>query len=300
MTERFVSTNLDLSRLPAPQVIKQIDYEAILVAAIADLAARFRAAGLNLDTTTLETEPAVILLQAGAYRETLVRAAINDAARSCLVAFATGGDLEHLGAFYGVARLIIQPATADQPEVLEGDADLRQRIQLAPELLPYAGMTGGGYRALARKTAPEVKDVATIKRPGGRVDVVLLARAGDGTAQPGTVDRVYRAFQDDEATQLTDIVTVRSAAIMPYAVNLTLAVRAGPDPTVVRLTAEKAVKAYAADRHRVGAVVYAQMLEAAASVGGVEHAHVDVGDIDPGIGGAAYLSDIVTTVEIVG
>lgn len=300
MTQRFVSTNLDLSRLPAPQVIKQVDFEALLAASIADLVARFRVAGLNLDTTNLETEPAALLLQAAAYRETLTRAAINDAARSVLLAFATGNDLEHLGAFYGVSRLTIQEATADQAAVLEDDSDLRQRIQLAPELLPYAGMTGGGYRALARKTAPEVKDVATVKRPGGRVDVVLLGRIGDGTAAPATVDKVYRAFQDDEATQLTDIVTVRSAAITPYTVNLALSVRAGPDPSVVKTAAEKALRAYAADRHRVGAIVYSQMLEAAASVGGVEHAIVDVTDIDPGPGGAAFLAGLATTVEIVG
>jgi phage baseplate assembly protein W len=174
MTLRFASTNLDLSRLPSPEVIKSVDYEQILAQRLADLVARFKAIGIDLDTTSLESEPAVILEQADAYREALALAAINDAARSVMLAFATGGDLEHLGAFFGVQRLTVTPATNDAPAIMEDDASLRARIQLAPEALPYAGMTGGGYRSLALKTAPSLKDVLPLKRSGGQVDIVLL------------------------------------------------------------------------------------------------------------------------------
>jgi phage-related baseplate assembly protein len=298
MTQRFVSDTLDLSRLPAPQVIKGVDYESIRAASLVDLVARMKAAGIELDTANLETEPAAILAEAAAYREMLARAAINDAARAVMVAFATGSDLDHLAAFYGVARLVITPATDQGAAVMESDADLRERVQLAPEALPYAGMTGGGYRALARRTAPTVKDVATIKRPGGVVDVVLLSREGSGATPPAVVDAVYRAFQDDEATQLTDVVTVRPATIVPYSVNLTLLVRRGPDPAIVKAAAEAGVRKYAASRHKVGQVVYADMIVAAAAVGGVENATVDISDVDPGVAGAAFLELLVTTVEL--
>jgi phage-related baseplate assembly protein len=300
MTARFVSETLDLSRLPPPEVVKSVDFEVILAERLADMLARFKAAGIDFDTASLESEPAVILQQADAFREMLTRAAINDAARGVMLAFATGANLDNLAAFYGVTRLVVKPATDEEPAVIEGDADLRTRVQLAPEQLPYAGMTGGGYRALALRIAPTLKDVATIKRPGGYVDLVLLSREGNGAVANGTVDAVYRAFQDDAATQLTDIVAVRSATIVPYSANLTLRVRGGPDPTAVKLAAEKAVRIYAADRHRVGQVVYAQMLEAAASVGGVENASVDIDDVDPGASGAAYLSALVTTIEVAG
>jgi phage-related baseplate assembly protein len=298
MTTRFVSDTLDLSRLPAPQVVKGVDFESIRAASLLDLVARFKAAGLDLDTANLETEPAAILAEAAAFREMLCNAAINDAARAVMVAFATGSDLDHLAAFYGVERLVITPATDQVAAVMESDADLRTRVVLAPEALPYAGMTGGGYRALALRTAPTVKDVATIKRDGGRVDVVLLSREADGATPEPVVDAVYTAFQDDGATQLTDIVTVRSATIVPYNVNLTLRVRRGPDPTVVKAAAEAGVRKYAASRHRVGLVVYRNMLEAAAAVGGVENATVDIADVDPGVDGAAFLGTLTTTVEI--
>jgi phage-related baseplate assembly protein len=303
MTTRFVSNALDLSRLPAPEVVKAVDYEAILAARLADLKVRLAAAGLDFDTGNLESEPAAILEQADAYREALTLAAINDAARAVMLATATGANLDNLAAFYGVQRLVIVPAdpTANPPvvEVLESDADLRRRVQLAPEQLPYAGMTGGGYRALALRLAPSVKDVTTVKRDGGRVDVVLLGRDGDGTVPDEVVSTVYAGFQDDAATQLTDIVTVRGATIVPYSAALTLKLRAGPDPVVIKAAAEAAVRAYCADRHRVGAVVYANMIEAAAAVGGVENATVDIDDIDPGADGAAFLSALTVTYAVV-
>lgn len=292
MTARFVSDNLDLSTLPSPDVVKGVDYEVIL----AERIARLKELWPDLDTENLETEPGVILQQADAFREMLIKAAINDAARAVMLAFATGGDLDQIGAFYGVARLTIP----GDPPLVESDSDFRARIKLAPEQLPYAGMTGGAYRALALRTAPSVKDVSTIKRPGGHVDVILLGRDGDGEVSPEVESAVYLAFQDDDATQLTDIVAVRSATITTFDIALTLQVRRGPDPATVKAAAETAVRAYCASRHRVGKIVYRNMVEAAAAVGGVENATVDIDDIDPGADGAAYLGALVTTVEVVG
>lgn len=304
MTTRFVSNALDLSRLPAPEVVKGVDYESILAARLADLKARMATIGIDLDTTGLESEPSVILEQADAYREALTLAAINDAARSVMLATATGGNLDNLALFYGVQRLVITPANpaANPPvaAVMESDSDLRARIQLAPEQLPYAGMTGGGYRALALRLAPGVKDVTTLKRDGGRVDIILLGRTGNGAVASEVVSAVYAGFQDDAATQLTDIVTVRGATIVPYAVTIDLKIRTGPDPAIVRTAAEAAIRTYCASRHRVGQVVYANMIEAAAAVGGVENASADISDIDPGADGAAYLSTLTITTQVVG
>lgn len=300
MTLRFASDDLDLSRLPAPEVIKSVDYEQILAQRLVDLKARFAAIGIDLDTLNLESEPAAILEQTDAYREALALAAINDAARSVMPAFATGADLEHLGAFYGVVRATITAATSDAPAIMEDDTSLRMRIRLAPEALPYAGMTGGGYRSLALKTAPSLKDVQPLKRGGGQVDIILLGRDGSQPVPSAVVDAVYSAFQDDDATQLTDIVTVRSSSIVTYSPTINLKVRRGPDPSIIKASAAKAVMAYAADRNAIGKVVYANMLMAAAAVGGVEEATIDIGDVDPGESGAAWLAALTITTEVVG
>lgn len=308
MTDRFVAGNIDLSRLPAPEVIKNVSFEAILAARLADLVARFAAAGIDIDTTSLETEPAAILQQEDAYREALDLAAINDAARAIMLPFATGGNLENLAAFYGVKRLIVTAAVVDDagnvvtPAVMESDDALRRRVQLAPEALPYAGMTGGGYKSLALLTAPECKDVATIKRPGGHVDVVLLGREGNGVVSNDTVTKVYAAFQDDEATQLTDIISVRSATVTNYAVNVLLRVRGGPDPATVRAAASTALATYVAGRHEIGETAYLAGLIAAAKVGGVDDVVINspADDVVPPVDGVAYCTGITVASELLG
>ena len=54
-------------------------------------------AGIDFDVDTLESDPAIILQQADASRELRAYAAINDAVRAGLIAFATDSDLDHLG-----------------------------------------------------------------------------------------------------------------------------------------------------------------------------------------------------------
>jgi phage-related baseplate assembly protein len=289
----IISPALDLSRLPAPTVVQSLSYEQIRAALIAALQA-----ALPAFDATVPSDPVIKLLEISAYRELLLRGDMNDNARAVLLAFATGADLDHLGAFYGVTRLVITPATDRAPSVTESDADLRTRIQLAPETLASAGLTGGGYRATALRVAPSVRDVAVIKRAAGRVDVVLLGRDGDGTVPTGVVQSVYQALAGDDGAQLTDIVSVRAAEILPYARTVRLRIRRGPDPAVVSATAETAIRSYCADRHRVGQPVYAQMIASAASVGGVEQAIVDGGDIVPGPYAAPYLTGLTVSVEI--
>lgn len=300
MTARFDSANLDLSRLPPPEVVKDISYEVIL----AERIARLKELWPDLDTTNLETEPAVILQQEDAYREALDLAAINDAARAVMLAFATGADLDNIAAFYGVVRILIQARNPNDPtsvDVYESDTDLRRRAQLAPEALPYAGLTGGGYRFLALRAAPSLKDVKPLRRSGGRVDVVLLGRSGDGAVVNDVVQSVYSVFQDDEATQLTDVVSVRSAEIVNYAISIKLRIPLGPDPNVIKGLALAAVNKYAADRHRVDLPVYITGLIAAAQVGNVEQVVVlsPSSDVIATGGQAAFCISVTITHEIV-
>lgn len=306
---RFSSASLDLSRLPAPNVIEGIDYDAIRAARLADLKARLEGVGIPFDVDKLESDPAIKLEETDAYREMLDRARINDAARAVMVAFATGSDLEHLAAFYGIRRRLVSagnPAASPPTiDVYERDAELRARIHIAPEALPYAGLTGGGYRHRALQAAPAVKDVRVVKRRDARghpvMDVVLLERAGDGTAAPETVDAVFRSFLDDDATQLTDVVTVRAARIVPYAIAYILKIPRGPDAAVIRATSHSQVQAMAAELHRIGVVVPTDAIIAAARIRPTVKLDLvsPLADVDPGVDGAAWCAGITVTTEIV-
>lgn len=91
----------------------------------AEIAAAYEAAtGKTLYPAQIES----LLIDLIAYRETLIRAAINDAARQNLVRFARAPMLDYLGELVGIARL---PG--------ENDERLRARILEAPEGFSVAG-----------------------------------------------------------------------------------------------------------------------------------------------------------------
>src|SRR5690606_1403888 len=78
-------STLDLSLLPAPDVVEALDFETIFAAMLADLQAR--------DPTfdaLVESDPAYKVLQVSSFRELLLRQRVNDAARERMLAFASG------------------------------------------------------------------------------------------------------------------------------------------------------------------------------------------------------------------
>ncbi len=84
-------TAIDLSKLAAPDVIEKLEYETLLTDYINDFKAK------NPDyTTLLESDPAIIILQVIAYRESLLRNRINEAKKANMLAYATKGDLDNL------------------------------------------------------------------------------------------------------------------------------------------------------------------------------------------------------------
>lgn len=149
---------LDIATLPPPSVVEPLDFEAILAAQRTDLIARYPEAADVLD---LESEPLAKLMEVFAYRELLYRARVNDAARAHLVAFATGSDLEHLGAFYNVPRI-------------DGEADDRYRRRI---LLRVAALAGNGtkehYEHVALTASQNVQDAIATQPWPGRVNVQL-------------------------------------------------------------------------------------------------------------------------------
>lgn len=160
---------VDLSSLPAPQVVEPLDFETVLAALKADFEAR------HPDyTATLESDPAMKLLEVAAYREVIVRQRVNDAAKAVMLAFATGSDLDHLGALVPVAR-----------NAGETDASYRGRIQLAPEAFSTAGPQLG-YIWHALSATADIKDVTAVSPSPGDVVVTVLSRHGDGG--PAAID----------------------------------------------------------------------------------------------------------------
>ncbi len=124
---------LDLSALPAPQVLETLDFEALYQGKLATFR---RYMGDNW-TANLESDPVTKQLELSAYGDMLLRARVNDAAKALLLAHAQGTDLDQLAANVNLQRLVIQAgdpqAVPPVAQVKEADDALRERVQLAYE-----------------------------------------------------------------------------------------------------------------------------------------------------------------------
>ncbi|WP_456390236.1 baseplate assembly protein [Profundibacter sp.] len=263
----FAAINLD--KLPAPELVEELDAEVILAEMKADLIARAPELAGALE---LESSLTIKMLQMCAYRELLLRQRINDALRGNMLAYATGSDLDNLGAFFGVARGVLQeadplatPATA---AILEDDNRLRSRIQLSLEGFTTCG-TIGAYQFWGLSASPLIKDVSVAELAPGQVQLTVLSRENDGVAPPALLDAVDAETQ--ARRPLTDQVLVQSAAIQNYTVEASLTLLYGPDSQLVMDAATDAVEAYVEAHHRLGHDITVSGLHAALHQSGVQN-----------------------------
>lgn len=197
---------MDLQTLPAPRVVEELSFEAILAAAKADFAERMRPhlPAIN-DILALESDPVVKLLESHAYRELLFRARVNDAARAHLLAFATGADLDHLAALFGVLRM---PG--------ETDERLRTRLQLRVAALGAQG-TREHYEFHAMTASPLVRAAQASQPQPGSV-LVMLWVADQAQAQ-AVRQLVADALNADNARMLGVALSVAVAVPRPIAIT---------------------------------------------------------------------------------
>lgn len=275
----YAPTVVDLSQLPSPDVVEALSFDAILGDMKASFVEGWRAVRAldpslpQYDVEMLETDSAVILLRVCAYRELLLRARINDAARSLLLAHAKGSNLDHIGALFGVARAAIVPRPrpyATNPEDWQTDTAFRLDIQLAPEAYSTAG-SQGAYIFHARRIDPATVFDAWAWRPDpGKVEVVL-AGADGASVSDDVVAKLVDFYARADKTPLTDMVSVRKAEVLGYTVHLQIQIPRGPDAATIEAGAGAAVKAYAAERYRIRQRSFRSGLSSAAKVGGVEN-----------------------------
>lgn len=261
---------INLSELPPPQIVEELDFETILDQRKARLLELYPEAA---ETLALESEPLNYLLQENAYRELVWRQRVNEAAKGVMLAFAQGADLDQMAANNNTQRLVIEPAepTAVPPKaaVMEDDESLRLRAQAAYETMAVAGPRLQ-YETLARAADSNVLDASAISPAGAEVTITVLAREGDGTADQNLLDTVDAALQPDEVRPLADRVTVQSAAIETYEIEAILYIPAGPESPAIVERAQQQLADYTADR-RLAKSIYRTAITSALHVTGITH-----------------------------
>ena len=222
----------ELAGLPTPQVLETLRFETVFDALLRDFQVRY-----PQYSALLASDPAIKLIEVAAYRELLLRARINEAARANLLAFAVGNDLEHLGAFYGVTRL---PQEQDEP--------LRRRIRA--RIMGFANAGGAAhYRYWALSASPEVADVAVDSPGPGRVRISVLPTGHSDTVPEALLDTVRATVLRDDVRVLTDTVEVVPVSLVPVTVaaqiwlypDTPMAVFEGLAPRLTRELAQAAV-----------------------------------------------------------
>jgi len=272
---------IDLSQLPPPQIVEQIDFELILAERRAYMISLWPVEEQAQIAARLakDSEPLTKLLQENAYRETVWRQRVNEASLANLLATARGTDLEQLAGNFNVKKLVIQEgnpsAVPPVAQLMESDESLRERAQMAWEGLSTAGPRNS-YIFHARAADGRVAD-ATAESPSPAVAVVTVqSLLGDGTAPAELLAVVNAYLSDDDRRPVADRLTVQGAQILNYQVKAKLyLLSSGPESEPILAVAQQRLLAYVHQRRRLGMEVSESALHAALHVEGVRKVELE-------------------------
>jgi len=280
---------VDLSELPAPDVLEPLDFEE----AYAERLSVFRGFMGDNWSAPLESDPVVKLLEVSAYVGIGDRARVNDAAKALLLAHAIGSDLDQLGANVNTPRLVIQAedlrAVPPVEKITEGNDAYRERIQLAYEGLTTAGPRNS-YKLHARNASALVADASAESPSPACVTVTVLGLEGDGAVGPELLAVVARALNDENVRPLGDRLTVQSAQVLPYRIDAVLHMKGpGPESAVALAEAQRRLAAWVNPRKRLGVEVARSAVDAQLHVPGVSRVElIDWQDLAPTQAQAAF------------
>lgn len=248
-----MSQEIDLTRLPAPDVIETVSFEDIFARKKQRLIALMPAAARAAVAAALEleSEPLTADLQQQAYSEMLLRERVNDACRATFLALAAGADLDHIGASRGLTRKTVQKADPAArppvPEIKESDAEFRRRIQMHPEKFAVAGPYAA-YRAHALDVEG-VADANPFRPMAGTVRVYIKSYDGQGIPTRNLLDKVAAHLSDEERRPLCDTVEVAAGRPKDITIEYETTYEGGPDKRLVA----------AAQREELDAVISANI-----------------------------------------
>lgn len=193
-----------------PNVIEALDYETILTRRKAAFVARWPQDQQQAwrDTLALESSPVTKLLEENAYLELLLRARINDAAASNLLAFARDRDLDRLADFYGLERRADESDEAFR-------ARIRERIRGASTAGPAAH-----YRWHALSADPAIRDAHVDSPRPGLVRISITSHSG--TVDTDLLARTRDYLNRNDIRVLTDTLDIRAATVKTIDVAATI------------------------------------------------------------------------------
>lgn len=270
-----MSQLIDLSKLPAPDVLETLNFETLLAERKAKFISLYpeNEQAFWRERLTLESEPITKLLEENCYLQLLERSRINNAAKATMLAYATGTDLDVIAANFNVQRLVIQAedltAQPPKPQILESDTDFRLRTQLAFEGMTTAGPKAS-YQYHALSAHAEVSDVSVISPSPANVTVTVLSRLERGVPSESVLQAVRTKLNDDSVRPVADRVIVQAATVQDYQIHARLHLYRSPEYEPIMAAARQSLADYTSTKRRLGRDITLSGIYAALHIEGVQ------------------------------
>ena len=274
---------VDFSQLPAPNLIKELDFETLLNARKEKFIALYPASEQQKWRSVLsrESEPVVKILQENTYLEMLYQNKCNADARSLLLAYAEGEDLDHLALTeYGLTRLIVTPedisATPPLPAVYESDERLKERCILSFDGMNTAG-SSNAYRYFTLSADGRV-DGIKVKSDEATpcfLDIVITqVDSENGEASEELIQIIQTALDPDTVRPVGDRPTVKSSIATNYQIEASLYVGKNAEDALLLEAANIRLDKYIKNAQKNGESIYLSAIYAALHVDGIERVEI--------------------------
>ena len=278
-------STVNFSQLPTPNLIQELDYETIFNERKENFIALYPESEQEQWRTTLnrESNPVVKILQENAYLELLYKNKCNADARSLLLAYAEGPDLDHLALTeYGLVRLTISPADNSVmpplPAIYESDERLKERCLLSFDGMNTAG-SANAYRYFALSADGRV-DGIKVRSDGANpylLDIVITQiDSVNGEASAELITAVQKALDPDHVRPVCDRPIVKSSVATNYQIEAQLYVGKNAEDALLLETANLRLDKYIKNAQKNGESIYRSAIYAALHVDGIQRAVVTV------------------------
>ena len=276
-------STVDFSQLLPPSLITELSYEAIFTKRKESFISLYDASEQQAVRELLqrESEPVVKLLQENAYLEMLYQAKCNADARSLLLAYAEGADLDHLALTeYGLVRLLVTPAdnTVIPPieAVYESDERLKERCILSFDGMNTAGSSNAyRYFTLSADGRVDGIKVKSDEETPCFLDIVITqVDSENGEASQELIDIVQTALDPDTVRPVCDRPTVRSSIATNYQIEASLYVGKNAEDALLLEAANIRLDKYIKNAQKNGESIYRSAIYAALHVDGIERVEI--------------------------
>ncbi len=272
-------STVDFSQLPPPSLISELSFEVIFEKRKESFISLYepdKQAEIR-ETLKRESEPVTKLLQENAYLEMLYVAKCNADARSLLLAYAEGADLDHLALTeYGLVRLLVTPADNSViPPLLavyESDERLKERCLLSFDGMNTAG-SANAYRFFTLSADGRVDGIKVRSDEDNPylLDIVITqVDSVNGEASEELKLAVQQALDPDNVRPVCDRPTVVSSVATNYQIEAQLYVGKNAEDALLLEAANLRLDKYIKNAQKNGESIYRSAIYAALHIDGIQ------------------------------